>query len=180
MSIVLDRQSGQFGVFRVVQVRPDAQLFDYGFKYNADRTVQSGIFSKNELLVEMNIVVHVCPIEEDDFMVIGSDLLNPKFGPRYMKYSGNQQEHGWTDDDRYFGEWSLATQKPHGRGIRIYKDGAIRIGHWDNGVYADGRYIQIYSNGRFDVGERTKNAEGKKHFKYTSYNKDGTNKQFDY
>ncbi len=73
MSIVLDRLSGKFGVFQVVQVRPDAQLFDYGFNYYSDRTMQSGIFCKNELLVRMDIV-HACPIEKDDFMGLGLDL----------------------------------------------------------------------------------------------------------
>ncbi len=59
-------------------------------------------------------------IHTDDFLDMGKDLMNPKLGSRYFKYSDNRKEHGFLGSDYYYiGEWSTNTKKPHGRGISI-------------------------------------------------------------
>ena len=50
-------------------------------------------------------------------MTIGNDLSNPKYGQRYVKYSGDVEIGGLKG--KYWGEWSSITNKPHGKGIFI-------------------------------------------------------------
>ena len=53
----------------------------------------------------------------------------------------------------YIGEWSFETKKPHGRGIRIYDNGNIRIGYRKNGDITLGKYVDVWPKGRVAVGE---------------------------
>ncbi len=58
-------------------------------------------------------------VASDDFFNMGNDLRNPKWGPRYFKYSDDYDEICLSITDYYIGEWSTATNKLHGRGICI-------------------------------------------------------------
>jgi len=87
----------------------------------------------------------------NDFLKFGSELEG--YGKRYVKFSDKADEHGFGEGSKYFGEWSEATKKPHGRGIRIYTSGNILIGYYNNGGLAPGNYLTIYSNGTVYVGE---------------------------
>ncbi len=78
------------------------------------------------------------------------------------------------NSDDFIGEWSTKTNKPHGRGIIINKYG-IYIGYGNNGVWS-GKYIYIWNYGDVAVGERTEDANGRRHDKYMSYNADGTSR----
>ncbi len=66
---------------------------------------------------------------------MGKDLMNPKFGPRYMKYSDEVTINGNTGGI-YTGELSVTTNRPHGRGIHMKGD-TIHIGYFKNGSTAD-------------------------------------------
>ncbi len=61
----------------------------------------------------------------------------------------------------------------------IFSSGNIYICYWNNGDYADGKYIYIYTDGDFEVGERLTDDGGEQQYKYTLYKKDGTTEQFD-
>ena len=66
----------------------------------------------------------------------------------------------------------------HGRGIDT--DGGIYIQHWNNGDYAPGNYIHIYSSdGDFRVGERYL-KDGRMHRRCTRNKTDGTIDKFGY
>ncbi len=68
----------------------------------------------------------------------------------------------------------------HGRGIRIDNDGdAIQIGYFKNRQLSTGKYIRIYSDGEFRVGEYYM-KEGKKRDRYTKYCTDGKEEQYDW
>lgn len=109
---------------------------------------------------------------------MGTDLMNPKWGPRHVAYSYNEEEHGQYGRVLYTGECSNDTNEPHGRGIQIYDSGAIFIGYFYNGEKADtGKYIRIDSNGDFVVGENTVDAQGN-HSKGTIYFAAGTSRYF--
>ncbi len=88
----------------------------------------------------------------DDFLEMGNDSMNPNFGPRYVKYSDKKKEHGFMEGETYFGEWSTEFNRPLGRGIQI-NNYSMFISHWDFGV--TGKYITIYNDGAFIVGEKT-------------------------
>ncbi len=66
----------------------------------------------------------------------------------------------------------------HGRGIYIHSSGFIYIGYWNNGEFAPGSYIHIFSDGEFRVGESYLKA-GKKWNKYTRYRTNGTTEEYD-
>ena len=53
----------------------------------------------------------------DDFMSMGNDLSNPKYGQRYLKYSPDVVIG--SVKGKYWGEWSQSTNEPHGKGIFI-------------------------------------------------------------
>ncbi len=56
----------------------------------------------------------------------------------------------WKDGlfgDTYFGE--INKNNRTGRGIKIWNDGFIYIGYFENGFVGTGHYIHIYSNGNF-------------------------------
>ncbi len=76
-----------------------------------------------------------------------------------------------------FGEMN-ANNNLHGRGICIYPDGYIHIGYWNNGDLAPGKYIHIFSKGKFDVGELYL-KDGKSCWRGTNYKVDGTSKKYD-
>ncbi len=77
----------------------------------------------------------------------------------------------------YYGEIN-ADGEEHGRGIGISNDGDIGIGYFKNGEWSTGNYIEIYSDGRFWVGELYL-KEGKKRNRGTRYNTDGSEVQYD-
>ncbi len=71
----------------------------------------------------------------NDFLKFGSELEG--YGKRYVKFSDKMTEFGWKEGSKYFGEWSEATSRPHGRGILILPNGgAIHIGYFNNGEWA--------------------------------------------
>ncbi len=108
---------------------------------------------------------------------MGKDLMNANFGPRYVKYSHKKAEHGFNDGDIYIGEWSIDTNLPHGRGIRILKCGTVCIGYFNNGARPSaGKYIHAYNVGEFYVGENTVDADGNRHGKYMLYDAEGSRK----
>jgi hypothetical protein len=79
-------------------------------------------------------------------------------------------------DSTYYGEL-VKNNKPNGRGIRIYNDGAIRIGYFENEGYTTGNYIWIFSDGGFIVGEL---LDGGRSDRGTTYWTDGTVEEYDY
>ena len=82
---------------------------------------------------------------------MGSDLEG--YGARYVRYSKRNKEHGLGKGVIYIGEWSWETRKPHGRGIRIFDDGHVRIGYRNNGKFALGKYIDVWPAGKIAVGK---------------------------
>ncbi len=107
---------------------------------------------------------------------MGKDLMNPDFGPRYVKYSDNHNEHGF--GQYYIGEWSTETNKPQGRGIHINSNW-IHIGYSHNGRLI-GKYIEIWDGVVFKVGEYFRNADGIEDHKYMRYEADGTSYKVGY
>ena len=68
-----------------------------------------------------------------------------------------------------------------GRGIGIDSFGTIRIGYFaNNGKYAPGNYIVIWSDGDFHVGEYYRGADGALDDRYTYYRPDGTTSKHGY
>ena len=59
----------------------------------------------------------------DEFMSIGSDLTSPRFGLRYVKHSPSVEIGGLKG--KYWDEWSVATNKPHGKGLFFNLNGSI-------------------------------------------------------
>ncbi len=117
----------------------------------------------------------ICGPSGNDFFKWGTELKG--YGDRYVKYSDKKEEHGFNEGDKFFGEWSKETNKPHGRGIYIASIGDIFIGYYNNGD-APGRYITIHSDGDVDVGEYyLKNGE--RWARGTQYYTDGTTEEFD-
>ena len=55
-------------------------------------------------------------------------------------------------NDNDIGELNI-DNKLHGKGIYIYSNGYIRIQYFNNGHDAIGKYIQIWDDGRFFLGE---------------------------
>ncbi len=78
---------------------------------------------------------------------------------------------------KYYGEVNESGEE-HGRGIKIWNDGDIWIGYFDNGWYYTGNYIDIRSNGTFYVGEMYLKDE-EKWERGTQYDTDGTEEQYD-
>ncbi len=77
-----------------------------------------------------------------------------------------------------FGEHNEAN-KVHGRGIRIFSDGTIRIGYYNNGERAPGtNYISIWGSGRLEVGECYLDEDGERCYRGTRYKTDGTSIEF--
>ena len=79
---------------------------------------------------------------------------------------------------RSFGEVN-ADSNLHGRGIQIYPSGEIYIGYFNNYHCAPGRYINIWSNGEFRVGE-VYFKDGEMRARGTEYKNDGTSDKYDY
>ncbi len=127
----------------------------------------------------LEMLLELKEVASDDFLDMGKDLINPEWGPRYFKYSAIEEDQYFTKGDYYIGEWSTATNEPHGRGIQIdNKFNCIRIGYINNGDWT-GKYIFIWNNGDFLVGENTSDADGRKHVRTMEYYIDGTSEQFD-
>jgi len=81
------------------------------------------------------------------------------------------------NDRKSIGEHN-SDNKLHGKSIRIYLNGEIRIGYWDKGLEAPGNYINIFSDGRFHVGEIYM-KDAKKWIKGTRYYTDGRTEVYD-
>jgi hypothetical protein len=103
----------------------------------------------------------------DDFLDMGLDLMNPKFGPRHLEYSDNKEEYrkGWCrkDIENYKGGWPKGLAEfyigerssklkgyQHGRGILITAY-FIYIGYFNYGRKT-GKNIKILNEGSFEVG----------------------------
>ncbi len=76
----------------------------------------------------------------------------------------------------YYGE--LNRIGPHGKGIKIFKDGHIYIQYWNNEEPAPGNYIRIFSDGEFKVGEFYL-KDGEMHRRGALYCLDCTATEFD-
>ena len=122
-------------------------------KYKSLQTLLDGIAS-----VERRANIKVC-----DYMNFGND--------------SNANIQFWIDDDGdcYIGERN-GNNKIQGKGICIYSDGTIRIGYFDNGGFALGNYLNIFSDGSFTVGEKYM-LNGKKKTQCTQYDTDGRSRQ---
>ncbi len=86
----------------------------------------------------------------------------------------------WKDGlfgDTYFGEINK-NNRPHGRGLRIYNNGHITIGYFQNGFRSTGNYIDIDSDGEFRVGEFYF-KDGLECRRGTLYRVDGSEKEYD-
>ncbi len=104
--------------------------------------------------------------------------MNENYGPRYVKYSNKKAEHGFKEDDTYIGEWSIDTNKTHGRGIKFDSNYCF-IGNFENGLsVGTGKFYAIYNEVVFSVGEFTVDANGKKHSKGVSYFTNGKHSKF--
>lgn len=113
------------------------------------------------------MLLELCPKPSEDFLRFGGEL--PCFGKRFVQFSDDPSEHGWAFGQRYFGEWSADTKKPHGRGIKQYDDGRqIYIGFFNHGEEAPGSYIHIIME-LLRVGTWQKNSDGIKSYKGTEY-----------
>ncbi len=78
----------------------------------------------------------------------------------------------------HFGETNK-DNKLHGRGIRIWYEGNIYIGYFNNGYYAPGKFINIYMSGEFEVGEIYL-KDGQQRNKSTQYDTKGLASKFGY
>ena len=98
------------------------------------------------------------PSAFDDFLSLGSNLeADDYFGPRYCKTASGVQMQGEEGvyTGTYYGEWSYATQKPHGRGIFLRNDGSIYIRYFENGsTKCRGGKQMIITGNCFGVGAR--------------------------
>jgi hypothetical protein len=82
-----------------------------------------------------------------------------------------------TDFDRsIFGELD-EDNRLHGRGIKLWNDGAIFIGYYQNGEWSTGNFIYIHDDGVFEVGEYYR-KDGEVRERYTRYMTDGTEWQY--
>ncbi len=79
---------------------------------------------------------------------------------------------------RYYGEVNKSG-KEHGRGIKIWNVGEIRIGYFENGVDSTGNYIHISSNGVFTVGEKYY-KDGVRGSRGTHYRTNGNEEKYGY
>ena len=77
-----------------------------------------------------------------------------------------------------FGEHSNEN-KLKGKGIKVWSDGSISIGCWNNEEDASGDYIEIHSWGGFDVAESYLDQQGERKFRGTQFNTDGTTEKYD-
>ncbi len=59
----------------------------------------------------------------DKFLKFGCVDREGKYGPRYIKYSGNHLVNNFSEGDSYFGEWSTESNLPHGSGVIFRADG---------------------------------------------------------
>jgi hypothetical protein len=98
------------------------------------------------------------------------------YGALFIKYSENYEEHNLGKDSKYVGEWSLKTQRPHGRGIHIVPSVHTTIGYWENGVQASGNHVIIYSGGDYELNEWYKHKTGRVKKRTIRYKVDGTTK----
>ncbi len=91
--------------------------------------------------------------------------------PNPLRYAEREEYH--TD----FGEIN-EDNKLEGRGIKIWNDGFIGIGYYEDGWPSTGNFIIIYRDGNFQVGE-VYMREGSRCSRGTWYLTDGTEEQFD-
>jgi hypothetical protein len=116
----------------------------------------------------------------DDFLDMGTHMMNRKVGAVNLKYSEKNDEHNCGEDNSYVGEWSFETNRPHGKGIIMSKYGELVVKTRVDGDIADaGKYINVYWSGKIVVGERTRDADRKMRGLWINYNVDGTQEQFE-
>ena len=108
--------------------------------------------------------------KSDDFLRLGSGDKNV-----ICKYIDQIAINGFKGN--YFGELSALSLKPQGRGIYLRNDGVIFVGFFCDGAISDGKYIEIWASGGFDVGEKMTNADGDMAWRETEYGPDGTSEQ---
>ncbi len=106
----------------------------------------------------------------DDFLDWGAPLGH--FGDRRVGY------RKFSETVSYFGELSPITNKPHGRGIKIKKDGTLEARYFEDGLPAKGKYVFIFSDGSLTVGEKYTGTDGKTHIKGTHYDKNRPSEKF--
>ena len=78
----------------------------------------------------------------------------------FGQIAGTQIKYLKTKDYDYIGEININNQ-PHGRGIEIGNDCSIIIAYRKNGDGAAGKFININSDGAFEVGDVYEDANGK-------------------
>jgi hypothetical protein len=168
-SIVVYKESRKLQVKSgIIPSRPNGSGFCSGVQYSADGTSLSGMFGeKDDPVLQLELKSD----SADDFLDMGKDLMNADFGPRYVKYSDNPEEHGFGNGIIYVGEWSRETNQPHGRGIHLCGN-IIAICYFKNGS-GTGKSIFINVN-EFEVSEYTVGADGEEHEKTIRYYADGT------
>ena len=108
MQIVVRKNQGEFQVLKVIRSRPGGSQFGQGNLFNKHGLAQSGLFSGRELLLAFDV-----PNQETGFMGISG------------KYTENYRCQN-------FGEHN-ENDKLHGKGIRIFPDGYIYIGYYNDG-----------------------------------------------
>lgn len=141
-SIYIDDISTEWHVFRNVKARPEGKVFKYGTKYNADGSTLSGYFFDNKIDLECKVVRS--GLNSGEFMDIGCDMpIDIRFGYKQSAFN-------------YFGELSSSINE-QGRGIRVYNH-VIIIRYWRNADQAPGKFIKIWSDNQFEVGDWTLNA----------------------
>ncbi len=83
-------------------------------------------------------------------MNFGGELEGYK--ARYVKYSDKEEEHGFEEGDKYFGEWSVESNQTYGRYILISKDGSIDLGYqFDQDDSKVGNFILLRADSSFFV-----------------------------
>jgi hypothetical protein len=111
-------------------------------------------------------------LHPDNWLSMGTDLNNPKFGHRICKYA-TKVTIG-TSVGKYFGEWSLEHDCPHGRGVFINSNGNVLINFFWKGLFStQGRFVICNPREcRLDIGIRMY-INGDNHFFNTVYDAHG-------
>lgn len=97
------------------------------------------------------------------------------YGARYLAHGRQLNKTDQPISDIYiFGEKSANTARRHGSSIELTSEKWIVIGYWYEGRFADGKYVEIYQNGEFIVGNYSEHADGVWREIATRYYPDGT------
>ena len=119
----------------------------------------------------LNLLNKVISDKSANFLDFGAPL--EKFGNRYVKFSDNQNEHGIEDTAFYFGEWCASTHRPHGRGLRVLRNGEMRFAFRDQVKNIPGqKYLTVCSD-RVEVGVMMIERDGRRYFDRKIYKFNG-------